>query len=383
MIKKKQIIIVITILIISCFILSLIIFIFSNKIRNIDVELHFDENKAYRSIKVQIEIGPRIPGTNESNETIYYFVQKIKDINPNITYIIQKFDVKSTDCQNLLIKINEKEDDIVILGAHYDSRAKATKDNEDRDKPVPGANDGASGCAVLLELARDLYKERNNLDCQIWFVLFDAEDQGEDEGGYGIDGWNWCEGSNEFVEHIDDFYDSDNENFECMILLDMVGGTNLQFINEQYSTSSLVDEIFEIGRELGYNKEFPTFPYTSSVTDDHVTFAEKGIPSADLIIKFWDNPDWPYHHTTNDDIDHISKESLKVTGRTIEQFIYNNYLDKNWNTYKGNKPWQTDINALDTELVIFFGIIIASLSGLIIFVYLYRKKTVRDQIEKK
>ena len=369
MIKKKYLITVITILIISCFILSIIIFIFSNKIKNIDVNLHFDENKAYRSIKSQIEIGNRIPGTNDSNETINYFVQKFQDINPNITNIIQKFDVKSTDCQNLLIKINEKEDDIVILGAHYDSRAKATKDNDNRDKPVPGANDGASGCAVLLELARNLYKEKNDLDCQIWFVFFDAEDQGEDEGGYGIDGWDWCEGSNEFVEHIEDFYDSDSEFFECMILLDMVGGTNLQFIKEQYSTSSLVDELFQIGSNLGYNKEFPTFSYSSSVTDDHIAFAEKGIPSADLIIKFWNNPDWPYHHTTNDDIDHISKESLKVTGSTIEQFIYNNYLDKSWNTYKGNKPWQTDINALDTELVIFLGLFIAGLSGFIGLIY--------------
>ncbi|MFX1394916.1 MAG: M28 family peptidase, partial [Promethearchaeota archaeon] len=242
------------------------------------------------------------------------------------------------------------------------------------EKPVPGANDGASGCAVLIELANVLYQERDILNCQLWFVFFDAEDQGKDEGGYGMDGWDWCEGSNEFVNDIDNFYDSDDENFECMILLDMVGGENLQFIKEQYSTSSLVDELFEIGRKLGYNDEFPIFPYTSSVIDDHIAFIEEDIPSADLIIKFWDNPDWQFHHTTDDDLNHISKESLKVTGRTIEQFIYNNYLDKSRKIYNGNKPWEFDINVPDTEIILVLGITLAIIGGLIVFIYLYRDK---------
>ena len=364
--------IILFILIVTSLISSISVIYFSNQIRNLDIELKFDEKNAYNNIKDQIYIGNRIPGTEESHETVFYFIQRFKEIDPNITYLIHDFKVDSTDCKNVLFKINEKEEKIVIIGAHYDSRAKATKDSEKSKEPVPGANDGASGCAVLIELANVLYQERDILSCQLWFVFFDAEDQGKDEGGYGMDGWDWCEGSNEFVDDIDEFYDSDDEDFDCMILLDMVGGDNLQFIKEQYSTSSLIDELFEIGRQLGYTDEFPLFPQYSSVIDDHVAFLEENIPSADLIINFWDNPNWPYHHTTDDDLDHISKKSLKVTGRTIEQFIYNNYLDKSRKIYNGNKPWEIDLP--NTEIIVLIGVILAGIGGLIVFIHFYRRK---------
>ncbi len=374
MIKKKEIIIIYSVSLITILIISFSLFFLTNKIRNVDADLEFDEDNAYDYIKDQLDIGDRIPGTEESSETVYYFITKFIEIDQNINYIIHEFEVDSTDCQNVLFKLNEKKDNIIILGAHYDSRAKATKDSENPKKSVPGANDGASGCAVLIELARALYDQKDELNCQIWFVFFDAEDQGKEEGGYGMEGWDWCEGSKEFVKDIKDFYDPDDEKFDCMILLDMVGGVNLQFIKEQYSTSSLVDELFEIGRQLGYVNEFPIFPYTSSVYDDHIAFIEKGIPSADLIIKFWDNPDWPYHHTTKDDLEHISKKSLKVTGKTIEQFIYNNYLDKFRGVYEGNKPWNNDMYVSNTEIIIFLGIFLVISSSIVIFIYLYHKR---------
>ncbi|MFX1394480.1 MAG: M28 family peptidase, partial [Promethearchaeota archaeon] len=132
---------------------TLAIFFFSNQIRNLDVDLKFNEKNAYNSIKDQLNIGDRIPGTEESNETIFYFIQRFKQIDPNIIYFTHDFKVEATDCKNILFKINEKEENVVILGAHYDSRAKATKDSKNPEKPVPGANDGASGCAVLIELA--------------------------------------------------------------------------------------------------------------------------------------------------------------------------------------------------------------------------------------
>lgn len=364
--------IILILLIVTGLISSIVLMFFVNQIRNLDIDLNFDEKNAYNNVKDQLIIGNRIPGTAESNETVFYFIQRFKEINPNITYFVQDFKVDSTDCKNVLFKINEKEENIVIIAAHYDSRAKATKDSDKPKRPVPGANDGASGCAVLIELANVLFQERDILNCQLWFVFFDAEDQGKDEGGYGMDGWDWCEGSNEFVDDIDNFYDSNDEVFDCMILLDMVGGSNLQFIKEQYSTSSLIDELFEIGRQLGYTQEFPLFPQYSSVIDDHSAFLEENIPSADLVINFWDNPNWPYHHTTDDDLDHISKKSLKVTGRTIEQFIYNNYLDKSRKIYNGNKPW--DINLLNTEMILFIAVIMVGIGGLIVFIYFHRKK---------
>ena len=170
------------------------------------------------------------------------------------------------------------------------------------------------------------------------------------------------------MEDIEDFYNSSSESFDAMILLDMVGGANLQFINEQYSTSSLLEEIFEIGRQLGYTSQFPSNPVVKSITDDHLAFINYGIPSADLIINFWNDPAWPYHHTVNDDLNAISVGSLEITGKTIEQFIYNNYLNGS-NLYSGNYPWLDDINLPDTEIVTL--IIIVSLIIACIFVFFF------------
>ena len=254
------------------------------------------------------------------------------------------------------------------MGAHYDSRARATKDTSDPDLPVPGANDGASGSAVLIELANALYVRKDQINAQIWFLFFDAEDQGYDLGA-GLSGWDWCEGSQRFIMEIDNFYNNSQESFDAMILLDMVGGKNLQFINEQYSTSSLLNELFETGRALGYINQFPQTPIIASIYDDHVPFVDHGIHSADLIINFWNNPNWPYHHTTLDNIDHVSKASLEVSGKTVEQFIYNNY----YNTSIQQNKWFNDINLLDTETTIII-ISVISILGIISIIILIRKK---------
>ncbi|MFX1410938.1 MAG: M28 family peptidase, partial [Promethearchaeota archaeon] len=279
--KQFKIIILSSLIFISIFSIFIPNFFESNlKVQNVDIELNFNEENAFQYIQDQLDIGYRIPGTQERVNCANYFISKFQEIDSNFTYILHNFTVLSIECQNVLFKLNKNYSNIVIIGAHYDTRAKATKDITNPDDPVPGANDGASGCAVLLELAKVIYERRNNLSCQIWFLFFDAEDQGNDVD-YGIDGWGWCEGSEKFVDEIDNFYNSENETFDCMILLDMVGGVNLRFINEQYSTSSLLDEIFEIGRNLGYIYEFPKDATSNYIIDDHKAFVDNGIPSAD------------------------------------------------------------------------------------------------------
>ncbi len=245
--KKYNILILV---VFACIAIFSIVFLFltSNNlnIQNYNAELEFNGDNAYDYVQDQLDIGFRIPGTEERKESAQYFISKFLEIDSNFTYISHNFTVYTTECQNVLFKLNEENDNIIILGAHYDTRAKATRDpiSENRSKPVPGANDGASGAAVLIELARVLFAQKNNLSSEIWFLFFDAEDQ----GGNGILGWDWIEGSKQFVNDLDDFYEFTTENIESMILLDMVGGTNLQFINEQYSTSSLLDELFAIGK---------------------------------------------------------------------------------------------------------------------------------------
>ncbi len=355
----------------------------SNKlnIQNYDIDLQFNGDNAYSYVQDQLDIGFRIPGTQERIDCTDYFIAKFEEINNSFSYILHNFTTHFVDCQNVLFKLNEDEPNIVILGTHYDSRARATKDPTlaNRNNPVPGANDGASGSAVLIELARVLYNQRRNLSCQIWFLFFDAEDQGKDNA-YGIDGWDWCEGSQQFVSDINDFYNSAKESFECMILLDMVGGENLHFINEQYSTSSLLNELFVIGRELGYTSQFPSNPDSASIIDDHRAFLNIGVPSADLIINFWNNPGWAYHHTIQDEITYISNSSLDVTGKTVEQFLYNNYFTDPNNLYRGNFPWNEDINVMDTETLITIIIIIAFV-GIIIILFIISRSTTEKRSE--
>ncbi len=346
------------------------------EIQNIDVELHLNGDYAYEYIRDQLDIGYRIPGTEERINCANYFISKFQEIESNFTYILHNFTTHSTDCQNVLFKLNQNYSNIIILGAHYDSRAKATKDPNplNRSYPVPGANDGASGCAVLIELVRVFSQRRINLSCQVWFLFFDAEDQGRDNV-YGIDNWGWCEGSKAFVDEINNFYNSETENFDCMILLDMVGVENLRFIREQYSTSSLLDELFAVGRQLGYSKQFPSNPTTASIMDDHRAFVNIGIPAADLIINFWDNQHWPYHHTTQDDLTHISNASLEITGKTVEQFIYNNYLIISDDGYQGNYPWNEDRNSPDLVLIVIFLTIIAILGMIVILTSIIKRSS--------
>jgi len=378
---KLTIIAFIVLIVVIPIVIPIFLLFNDSEFTNIDIELHFNGDNAYAYVADQMSINTthyRIPGTQGREDCAQYFIDKFQQIDSLIDYTLHNFTIHLVECQNVLFKINENFSNILILGTHYDSRAKATKDLPNQDSPVPGANDGASGSAVLIELAEVLYNRRQNLSVQIWFLFFDAEDQGIDIGP-GISGWNWCEGSGKFVQDIENFYDSSKETFDAMILLDMVGGNNLRFISELYSTSSLVNELFETGRQLGYTNAFPSDPIVNSIIDDHVAFVNYGIPSADLIIKFWEAPiEWPYHHTINDNISYISNNSLEITGKTVEQFIYNNYLDDN-NQFQGNYPWSGDFNLLDSELFLFI-IILLPLVGIAVVVLYIRSRSKRVNI---
>ena len=378
---KLTLIAFIALIVVIPIVIPIFLFFNNSEFTNIDIELHFNGDTAYTYVADQMSINTthyRIPGTQGREDCAQYFINKFQQIDPTIKFVLHNFTIQSVECQNVLFKMNENYTNIVILGAHYDSRAKATKDSANPDLPVPGANDGASGCAVLIELAEVLYSRMDNLSVQIWFLFFDAEDQGYDLGA-GIPGWDWIEGSKQFVLDIDNFYNSSKEDFDAMILLDMVGGKNLRFINEQHSTSSLLNELFDTGRQLRYTSAFPSDPIVGSIEDDHVPFINYGIPSADLIIKFWNQPaEWPYHHTTSDDISQISNTSLEITGKTVEQFIYNNYYDIN-NPYQGNFPWSDDFNLLDSELFILI-LIILPIIGITVVVIFLRSRSKKVKI---
>jgi Zn-dependent M28 family amino/carboxypeptidase len=189
----------------------------------------------------------------------------------------------------------------IILGAHYDSRMYADQDPDPARQadPVPGANDAASGVAVLMELARVLPPD---LEAEIWLVFFDAEDNGR------IPGWDWILGSRAFVKSLENQPDA-------AVILDMIGDADLQIYREANSDAAISDAIWVQAAQLGYEGTFVN-EVKYSMLDDHTPFLEAGIPAVDVI-----DFDYPYWHTVEDTPDKVSIESLQAVGDTILAWI--------------------------------------------------------------
>jgi glutaminyl-peptide cyclotransferase len=195
---------------------------------------------------------------------------------------------------------------MVILAAHYDSRLRADRDPQSTGEPVPGAEDGASGAAVLLELARSLALDWDSR--QVWLVMLDAEDNGE------LDGWDWAVGAQQFAQRVDRERRA-GAVVTAFVLLDMVGDCDQQFSFEGNSDSSLRQQIWEAAAQLGYGEHFlPQGKYT--MIDDHLPFRALGIPAADII-----DFDYPYWHTRADTLDKICPDSLERIGRTMAYWL--------------------------------------------------------------
>lgn len=290
----------------------------------------FNSTNAYNHIVTQLGFGYRVPGYTAHSDCADWIRNQLADRTDFI--YTQSFTKDSIPCQNIVGKMNTGRTNIVIFAAHWDSRAVAEKDPDSskRDLPIPGANDGASGVAVLLELARVLYPIKATITAEIWFLFLDAEDQGKSNNVYGIPNWDWCEGAKSFTANIHDYYDEDTESIDEFILLDMVGGTNLKFIQEYYYTDQgLYNNIWGIGQSLGYITAFPTNPPKLGITDDHKYFDAIGIPSVDLIIDFRSgNLNWDHHHQQSDNITYIDPASLEITGKTLEAYIDAFYTGK-------------------------------------------------------
>ena len=156
---------------------------------------------------------------------------------------------------------------LIILGAHYDTRPLADLDPDPakRHLPVPGANDGASGVAILLELARVL----DNPAREVWLVFFDAEDKGF------IEGWPFMAGSRHMAMTL-------TTKPEAVVIVDMVGDSEQQIYFERNSNSELREEIWSVAADLGYQETFIAKP-KYAIFDDHIPFIEQGIPAVDII----------------------------------------------------------------------------------------------------
>ena len=259
--------------------------------------LAFDGQRAYSDVQTQVAFGPRIPGSEGHARAQTWMQQELEAAGWQVE--LQTSEAFGQTIENLVARRSAKPPQI-ILGAHYDTRIFADSDPDpaQRDQPVPGANDGASGVAVLLELARSLPENA----VPLWLVFFDAEDNGR------IAGWDWILGSREFVKN-------NPLQPRAVIILDMIGDADLNIYKERNSNPDLMDAIWSVAGGLGYGEKFiPEFKH--SMLDDHTPFLEVGIPAVDII-----DFDYPYWHTIGDTPDKVSAESLQVVGETLHAWI--------------------------------------------------------------
>lgn len=258
----------------------------------------FDGNRAYQDVVEQVGFGPRIPGTPEHARTIEWILSQLKRANWQVEVLDQPYN--GLTARNIVAKRGTGSQ-WIILGAHYDSRRYADQDPDARNQtqPVPGANDGASGVAVLLELARTLPPD---IDKEIWLVFFDLEDQG------GIDGRDYIEGSNAFAQSLP-------KNPTAVVIVDMIGDADLNIHFERTSDRQLKADIWQTAADLGYASQFIASE-KYAILDDHTPFLQKGIPAVDLI-----DFDYPYWHTIGDTPDKVSAQSLKTVGDTLWHWI--------------------------------------------------------------
>jgi glutaminyl-peptide cyclotransferase len=262
----------------------------------------FSGAEAYSLARDFLEFGPRVSGTEANRKAGDWIRDQLKEAGWNA--FIDEGEYKGTAVRNIAGR--KGDGPIVILGAHYDSRRCADQPQGGCAGPVLGANDGASGVAVLLELAHTLGLDWNTR--QVWLVFFDAEDNGR------LDGWDWIVGARQFALRVEDAR-REGEEFSAMILLDMVGDADQRFYFEGNSDPALRAALWTAADTLGFGDYFiPEQKLT--VLDDHIPFRELGIPSVDII-----DFEYPYWHTTGDTLDKISAESLERAGRTVEVWL--------------------------------------------------------------
>lgn len=285
----------------------------------------FDADSAYDYVSAQVAFGPRVTGSEAHKACGDWLVAKLKSFGAEVTE--QTADLKAYNgdrlpMRNIIGSYNTATNKRVVLCSHWDSRPWADNDPDVKNHrtPIDGANDGASGVGVLLEIARQLQRQQPTIGVDI--IFFDAEDYGmhSDELDYADN--SWCLGSQYWARHP---HKADYI-ARFGILLDMVGAPKSRFCQERYSrryAGSIVDKVWQTAHALGFGTYFP-LTAGNYVTDDHLPLNEKGrIPTID-IIPYDDAYGFGEHwHTVKDNMEWIDRATLRAAGQTVLHVIYN------------------------------------------------------------
>ena len=280
----------------------------------IGCQLSFDGDIANQSVQFQTDLGPRLPGSAASSE----LRESIKSNMSGWHITESTHHVNGMVLTNLFATWNKGAGSTVMFAAHYDTRHKGDLDwNESmRDKPIDGANDGASGVAVLIELARHI--PSMNLTHEVTLFFTDGEDQGEYSNAS-----SWILGARAWADNLTV---SEADNIESFILVDMIGDSDLTLRKTNPGNSSLwnrtenkiryLDEVCNYGESTYFD-----FEEYDSIIDDHVPADELGIPAIDIIdTRYGEGASFlgGHWHTHNDTADKVSADSLQKIGYILE-----------------------------------------------------------------
>lgn len=291
----------------------------------------FNADSAYLFCQLQCDFGPRTMNSQAHDLCEQWIINKFEGYG--MTVVPQKCELKGYDgttlhSTNIIASYKPELKDRILLCAHWDCRPWADNDPDEANwkKPVMAANDGASGVAVMLEIARLISQFKvDSLNIGIDFICFDAEDYGFPQWETTNDPGNtWALGSQYWAAnpHTPDY------KARYGILLDMVGGQGAQFHQEimsKHYAKHIVDKVWRAASVVGYGSSFP-MSEGGAITDDHIPVNTKAnIPCIDIIPHYPSceqssfGPTW---HTLNDDMAHLDKNTLKAVGQTIVQVLF-------------------------------------------------------------
>lgn len=279
----------------------------------------FSADSAYNNVARQVAFGPRIANSDAHEACAQWLASELKRYGADLI-IEQKTALEGFGpMTNVMGRFGKGKADRILLLAHWDSRPTADEEADINlhSSPIDGANDGASGVGILLELARLIGRQQPEIGVDILFV--DAEDAGN-EG----DEDSWARGAQYFAENMP--YGVSEPMPRYGVLLDMVGGSQAQFHRELFSetySKPVVNKLWSLAKKLGMSSRFPD-SIGGAINDDHLPLIRAGIPTIDIIESrnpqtggF--NPTW---HTLKDNLEHIDPETLGVVGKLITQLIY-------------------------------------------------------------
>ena len=277
---------------------------------------NFDENSAYQFLLDQCDFGPRNPGSEGYNNCKEYLIKTLDSYSDTVftqPFVINDIDDTQYDLDNIIAQYNINSNSHLLLGAHWDTRPWADSDLniEKHNQPIIGANDGASGVSVLLELAKIFHY--NPPPIRVSIVFFDGEDMGRP----GVPK-SYARGSQFFAKNLP------IEKPDEAIILDMIGDKELHIPIERYSyqqNKDLVKKLWSLANKL--NLEAFESRIVHTIYDDHVPlWQEAKIPAIDIIDFNYPNRYSNYWHTLQDTPDNCSAQSLGQVGNLLVHYIY-------------------------------------------------------------